>query len=645
MNSLAERLGEIRQALDDISGTYESIQSNLAKLERNQQRASELWAIINNLDTDSVGHVMSVNTVMRRRRNTIRARYREALRRAKKLAFIARRAIEFRLGVNMSEMGNQMTLVPAPKEWADRVCTLQGFDYEKIADKDDPLFSNENQNEEGNDNYAHMYVGDYVKKLRDFVESYSIDYPFTDESDIAVVSVRDDLLEARKECRTESYNLLLHSGNMKGRVPAEEEGGVGERAWKKKGCNNETDPLCLEVRQAGQAASDTCDETFCFGEDPNIFDSQGVGLRVMDMPVSTKTVDGTEYRNRPQGCFNTGYFSQEIEWVDSGYKILSWWDQMPSDLTASVTYRVEVWTADATPQQLGNLATSADDTLWSQREIRFELETGSPIEVKVYPSNSADGIDFGDVWVWGLQLEHVDPWRCRNYADCSSVPPLPYQETDGEGITSDGICQDTDGSEMRSRFTRKCLCEGQPNAVCEPGTISADSKKCYREYTKTFTLGAIESGKLIPSNNVAIGNFNYRIEDVAVNLVGTDVKDCSHSSTPSTCYANAFTPYTLVHEGEVQVRNFDDDTVEFRMPSARIEHGKALAAEVLVTNPPTSTHSQLLGPYYKTGFKGRPLQGTYRLRIWETPEMNWSAVEDVQLVFKYRYWTRMSYSE
>jgi len=49
----------------------------------------------------------------------------------------------------------------------------------------------------------------------------------------------------------------------------------------------------------------------------------------------------------------------------------------------------------------------------------------------------------------------------------------------------------------------------------------------------------------------------------------------------------------------------------------------------------------LLAPYYKAELRGRPLTGQYWLRIWEGEPLIWENVEDVQLVFRYRYWTRL----
>lgn len=38
--------------------------------------------------------------------------------------------------------------------------------------------------------------------------------------------------------------------------------------------------------------------------------------------------------------------------------------------------------------------------------------------------------------------------------------------------------------------------------------------------------------------------------------------------------------------------------------------------------------------------RGRPLAGTYVLRIWDDPALRFDRVEDVQIVLDYRYWTR-----
>ena len=49
--------------------------------------------------------------------------------------------------------------------------------------------------------------------------------------------------------------------------------------------------------------------------------------------------------------------------------------------------------------------------------------------------------------------------------------------------------------------------------------------------------------------------------------------------------------------------------------------------------------SELMSGYMRKELAGRPLDGTFVLRMWEEPGVNLEAVQDVQLVLNYRYWT------
>jgi hypothetical protein len=123
--------------------------------------------------------------------------------------------------------------------------------------------------------------------------------------------------------------------------------------------------------------------------------------------------------------------------------------------------------------------------------------------------------------------------------------------------------------------------------------------------------------------------------------VGTGVTDCS-LTTNSNCYANGFIEYRLAHAGDVGIRNWEGGTLPAHMNGAAIEHGKALATERVVTNPPSSNDQGLLEPYMKTELKGRPIEGTYTLRVYDSPALRWERIKDLQLVWKYHYWTRFS---
>jgi hypothetical protein len=57
---------------------------------------------------------------------------------------------------------------------------------------------------------------------------------------------------------------------------------------------------------------------------------------------------------------------------------------------------------------------------------------------------------------------------------------------------------------------------------------------------------------------------------------------------------------------------------------------------------PLRVPSVLSGAYSRVELRGRPLDGTFVLRVWEEPGLDFDAIEDVQLLVKYRYWPRFN---
>ena len=153
-----------------------------------------------------------VNVVMRRIYNTKLLRYEKALERAKKLAFIARRAVELRYGVDLQRMHSDMTLVKAPATWVNDVCTMQGIDYSKIRQPEQTATKDPFANSPvPGDDFSTEYIGDYITRLEDFVNSYPIDYPLKDGDDTAVISLADDIFRVTDTCAKPGRNLLYYS--------------------------------------------------------------------------------------------------------------------------------------------------------------------------------------------------------------------------------------------------------------------------------------------------------------------------------------------------------------------------------------------------------------------------------------------------
>jgi hypothetical protein len=603
----AQEAGDVADELTSVGlelrQTVFRLNADLGRLEALRSRAQSAAARSAFADSDASGRLFPVTTVMRRRYNTLRLRYERARDRARKMAFIARRAIEQRFGLSLIELDRDLTLVESPATWADDVCDFEGIDYARIREK---------QAEQGvaeddrvPDNFVDGYLGDYVEKLRLFVESYPFDFPFQDGGDLAVLSLRDDIFRTRVQCEVGVPNLLASSDRVAGG-----EGPAGEGPWLVEGClvdeGGVPDPcIVLETRS---------------GIDPSV-NVNLVADAQTDPPVAP-----------------SGRVSQEVDIAEVPADLLLSWKARLLDVTGLDTlapYRVTIERVD------GAGAPASSTFSWAgyqEGEIRAEqLEPFAVIEpgrirVTFEPSEGDEAP--GRVWLSELQLEALGPGE--------EPTPSAYMRTTRAGYSILQVCPDVDGEVLRGddyfHDREETICAAGVGRDCAPGDVIATQR--FHEAVFALDLVGIERGELIPSAAIALGNYNYRHDLVAVNLVGTNVRDCTDSEEPATCYANAFIPLTLIHEGDVEVRNHDGQRYDFRLERAFIEHGKALASEVVLTNPLSSSAETMLGPYYKQEFRGRPLMGRYTLRIWDDPALNWQNVEDVQLVFRYRYWTR-----
>jgi hypothetical protein len=132
------------------------------------------------------------------------------------------------------------------------------------------------------------------------------------------------------------------------------------------------------------------------------------------------------------------------------------------------------------------------------------------------------------------------------------------------------------------------------------------------------------------------------MEEVGVNFVGTGIRTCSTSTNPSSCNAQANVLYTIEHQGPYPVRNHAGELYFAPIFDGVIEHARGIAAERYLTNPLSSADSSLIGQVMRRELRGRPLTGHYVIRIWDTGDVDFNAIDDLQLLVKYRYWTRFN---
>ncbi len=308
--------------------------------------------------------------------------------------------------------------------------------------------------------------------------------------------------------------------------------------------------------------------------------------------------------------------------------------------SASESWRTEVsaipFASDpiATPSQAG----------WQRVYGFVDLRESTRLGLAIQPQDPA--FDHRLVKVAALMLENVtgivvgdlsSPVTDELALDEASPPPL-FFDTDQERTRTLRVCTDTDGSVFRSSvWHRRCLglC---PDGYGEcPGALE---QHCYYETSFTMDPERLQRQGVLDGAGFAFGNFNYRVEQVALNVVGTNVRDCEAVGGGATCYASGNIAYSIVHDGPYPVRNHGAGLYDAPLFRGRVERARALAAERYLSNPLSGADRSLVEPYLRRELVGRPLSGTYTLRVWDDPALSWNDVEDIQVLLRYRYWTR-----
>jgi hypothetical protein len=133
---------------------------------------------------------------------------------------------------------------------------------------------------------------------------------------------------------------------------------------------------------------------------------------------------------------------------------------------------------------------------------------------------------------------------------------------------------------------------------------------------------------------------NVRWRRLAVNLVGTGIRDCAIAADPLTCYAEPFLRYDLKHVGPAWTTNHAQEWRAFNLPTALIEDAKALATEEWLDPLTNSWNTPLVANAARTELFGRSVGGSYQLEIEFGPEVRLSRIERVQLLVQTEYWVR-----
>jgi hypothetical protein len=662
MDGFYEAQAALSRTMTSIERAQERIDSGLIGLETARRTASRSIAQALFADSDSAGRQYRVNTVMRRRLNTLQQRYEEARDLAVRRAELARRAIELRLAVDLGSMVEDMPLVEAPARWVNRLCEAEGIDYKRLRDAG-----------VGEESYAPAYVGDYVRRLDAVVESYRLQRPFTDGRDTAVVSIKNEIDPIFAECNEEGPNLLFDTLDMT--RPGS--------AWVVRDCPTVASgivgqpPVVRDCVAVGSAPPDvprvpwTADEAdaphprahrVVFGPRSGVARADGLplGSEVASSQIAAIN-PATSSLRQDAGSGTFSRLTQDVELQPNRKYRLSWYERVISGPGGDVYAPSEsnaVAILDLVNMVVPTVRTVTDGDVsgdgWVRRYLAFDtLDLDQPtvyeVAIAPYRDDTLEALFPQAIDIAGVMLEDVTrdviPGLCDAYG-CpagSSVEPeaIPPREFWGTTATTANFgpraCEDTSGDVFRYLRNWQAGCD----LPCDASASSCVPQRCYRELEFEISNAQERSGRLFRGAGFAHDNYNYRIERLGFNVVGTAVQDCEQSPLPTSCYASGFVGFDLTHDATTVLASDGGSYPtlgHLPLVPGGVRGGRALLAERQITNPLSGTDRSLVEPYMRTELRGRPLAGTYKLRIY-TDDIVFDAIEDIQMVVDYRYWT------
>lgn len=618
---VAQSTSRLQEAANAIENASEDVNAALARIDGLRQRArtnlSRAVYLASYQSASQAAYDGSVGALS----DLAQTRYQAALKNAKLMSFFAKRAIEQRLGIELATMTTDLPLVDAPQSWEGNICTMGGTETAACS-------GSNCGDQEITAVYGEGFIGDYVNKLERVVESYRLQHNFREGKDTAVISLRDDVANMRTDCPVPAKNMLKGSGDL-----------TDAAAWTARTCT----PLTI--------SGVTYNTLNCIAAVPSPNYAPVAGGAVVP-DVAVPGLAGSQ----------TGASGYILQFGDGGTCAVATggcgWKQGSAlgqlvTLGGPARYRLSWYTRDSTAASPVNSG--------AKSSIVILRGTGSlPAPVLATSTFTFPATGSGSRWqrasveftttqpgVYEIGFGSTQTMRPTETVTIAApmLEPVPdsgggllpdFQLTDLAGRTSMPACQDQHGDAFRGTWRRQCvqLCDAGFSNNCTSGPLH-----CYREYSFGVSQGWIQNGKLFNYSGFARGNYNYRIDSLALNFVGSNVRDCENSPLPNTCYNAGFVPYSLYHTGPFFIRTDDGRDFETLLFDGKIEHARGLGLERYVTNPVSSTDGDLLKDYYRSELAGRPLDGNFVVRMWEEPGVDLDGIEDVQLVLNYRYWT------
>lgn len=379
-------LSSVRTATGDALDSVIALHQNQSNARFELARATEAdFVEINGKEIP-----LHVNTVYRRQFDVTQERYERALDTAKRAAYVARLAIEQRLGVRMNTLAEELGPLPPPSSWVDRLCSVQGVDYNKLREADPEAAGGDTFDVAG---FADQYVGDYVDQLQEFVDFYNIEYPFKEGTDSAIVSIREDLHHQGQQCVVNGTNLLYESQRLY--QQARLEGDVALGGWAVTGCSAD---LCLDA-DAGLLLTAALERPLV---GPN-------GEEELSWLTTTNRPEEMDVWDRDPPA---AMVYQSVDLKAGTDYVLSWWDlgrtadgwPLDPDHDEAQPYRVAVYAEDWSVVTSSVYEPSINVDQWSPRRVLEFLVPEDGI-YHVGWQASADRLPGASLAISGVQLE------------------------------------------------------------------------------------------------------------------------------------------------------------------------------------------------------------------------------------------------
>lgn len=174
-------------------------------------------------------------------------------------------------------------------------------------------------------------------------------------------------------------------------------------------------------------------------------------------------------------------------------------------------------------------------------------------------------------------------------------------------------------------------------------SVKADQACSGQPPTRARVVFSIDAWGRLNANGVVAPSakrFNARWDRLAVNIVGSGVKDCIKASDPLACYSSAFIPYDLSHTGPSWATDYEGTWRMLGVPVGRIEQAKALSSEQWLDPVIKGWSEPYVQAVARQEFAERPLDGAYLLDLEVAPEVQLAQIERIQILMSSSYWVK-----